>query len=386
MRLGFMALSTCCAARWVLNDMNTKKKTSIAFLLALMMGITAVMQTAAQHADAAPSPPLRVAVKEIPPFVFDRGTHYTGFSIDIWKEVARRAELEYEFIGVDSVQEQLQAVEQGDADAAIAAISMTSEREQRIDFSQPYFYAGIGIMIRPGHISFAQAFMTALLSPTMRQLLIGFLALLILIAHLIWVVERETNAHFPRNYLAGIWEAFWWATVTITTVGYGDKVPVGKSGRALALFWMLAGIFLIAYLTAAVTSITTVEQLQNDINSIHDINGRRIVTIEGSTSEDLLQEKLIPYQTVTTIQEAFTLLLSEKTDAIISDKAALLYYANREGEGRVEVINELLDREGYAIALPDGSPYQEAIDQAILDIISDGTFDELYVQWFGEMP
>ena len=358
----------------------------------LLMGLTAVIQTitlqtaVAQHADDGQSSPLRVAIKEIPPFVFAHETHYTGFSVDIWEDITRRADLEYEFVGVTSVQEQIDAVENGEADAAIAAISMTSEREQRIDFSQPYFYTGLGMMVRTGHTSFGRAFLSALLSPAMRQLLLGFFALLVLIAHLVWLVERKSNPHFPQSYLAGIWEAAWWATVTITTVGYGDKVPVGRWGRALALFWMFSGIFLIAYLTAAVTSITTVQQLQGDIGGVHDINGRRVVTVEGSTGEDLLEEKGITYQTVPTIQDAYNLLEADKTDVIVSDKAVMLYYANREGNGRVEVVNELLEREGYAVALPEGSPHREAINQAILDIVSDGTYDELYLQWFGEMP
>jgi len=340
----------------------------------------------AQLTDVGQSPPLRVAIKEIPPFVFDHGTHYTGFSVDIWEEIARRTDLEYEFVGVTTVQEQLEAVEQGNADAAIAAISMTSEREQRINFSHTYFYTGIGMMVRTGHTSFGRAFLSALLSPAMRQLFLGFFVLLLIIAHLIWFVERKENPHFPSSYLAGIWEAAWWATVTITTVGYGDKVPVGRWGRALALFWMFSGIFLIAYLTAAVTSITTVQQLQGGIESIHDIDGHRTVTVEGSTSEDFLKEKGMRYQTVSVVQDAFNLLEAEETDVVVSDKAVLLYYANRDGNGQVEVMNDLLEREGYAIALPEGSPHQEAINQAILDLISDGTFDELHLQWFGEVP
>ncbi len=362
------------------------KRTRILTFILLVAGLTAVLQIIATQSATAQSPPLRVAVKDIPPFVIDHETHYTGFSIDIWEDIARRADLEYEFVGVTTVQEQIEAVENGEADAAIAAISMTSEREQRIDFSQPYFYTGLGIMVRTGYTSFGRAFFSALVSPAMRQLLIGFLALLVIIAHLIWLVERKSNPHFPQSYLAGIWEAAWWATVTITTVGYGDKVPVGRWGRALALFWMFSGIFLIAYLTAAVTSISTVQQLRGDIDGVHDINGRRVVTIEGSTGEDLLTEEQIVHQTVPTIQDAYALLEAAETDVIVSDKAVMLYYANREGARRVEVLDDLLEREGYAVALPEDSPHQEAINQAILDIVSDGTYDELYLQWFGEMP
>lgn len=71
--------------------------------------------------------PLRVVTKDIEPFVFV-GDELSGFSIDLWKELARAAGLEYEFEIVDSVTEQLDAVEGGSADAGIAAISVTQAR------------------------------------------------------------------------------------------------------------------------------------------------------------------------------------------------------------------------------------------------------------------
>jgi len=50
-------------------------------------------------------------------------------------------------------------------------------------------------------------------------------------------------------------DALWWAIVTVTTVGYGDRYPTTEGGRAVAVVLMLVGIGLIGVLTATVASV-----------------------------------------------------------------------------------------------------------------------------------
>src|SRR5487761_1435742 len=59
---------------------------------------------------------------------------------------------------------------------------------------------------------------------------------------------RGSNVHSCPN-------ALWWAIVTVTTVGYGDRFPVSEGGRIVATVLMLLGISLIGVLTATIASV-----------------------------------------------------------------------------------------------------------------------------------
>ena len=64
---------------------------------------------------------------------------------------------------------------------------------------------------------------------------------------IVWVFDR---ADFPD--LGG---ALWYTLQTVTTVGYGDKVPTTEVGRLVGASVMIVGVALIAILTASITSV-----------------------------------------------------------------------------------------------------------------------------------
>jgi len=80
-------------------------------------------------------------------------------------------------------------------------------------------------------------------------------ASVIMVATVVIVVASGAaiRALDPHEY-ASIWEGMWWAMQTVTTVGYGDVTPENVAGRLVAGAVMLAGVALVAIITAAVTS------------------------------------------------------------------------------------------------------------------------------------
>jgi voltage-gated potassium channel len=83
------------------------------------------------------------------------------------------------------------------------------------------------------------------------RVLIAAAATLFLGAWLILLFEENAKGSNIHNYP----DALWWAIVTVTTVGYGDRYPVTEGGRAVAVILMLLGIGLIGVLTATVASV-----------------------------------------------------------------------------------------------------------------------------------
>jgi voltage-gated potassium channel len=81
---------------------------------------------------------------------------------------------------------------------------------------------------------------------TLLGLLLGFVMVLVLAATLAYVLEGEAQ---PDTF-GSIPRALWWAVATLTTVGYGDEIPVTPLGRVLAGIVMLCGIGVCALWTA----------------------------------------------------------------------------------------------------------------------------------------
>jgi polar amino acid transport system substrate-binding protein len=330
-----------------------------------------------------PQEPIKVVTKDIEPFVFITDSSLSGFSIDLMEVLAKDSGLEYEYLIVDTVQDQLSALENNEADLAIAAISITEEREKRVNFSHQYFVSGLGIMTHARIPHTLSDTLRAALSPNILRILAGLLITILIAAHIIWLVERRRHDDFPHSYLRGIWEGIWWSVVTVTTVGYGDKVPIGRLGRFFGIVWMLTGLFLIANFTAAVTSELTVQRLEGKIEKPEDLYGKRVTTVAGSTADEWLTTEGIRHTTVTTIEEAYLLLDDLEVQAVVYDHPVLLYHAHKNPIKNYAVSEEPFNTEVYGIALPEGSPLRENINLVLLRTLENGQYNRIFHKWFG---
>ncbi len=328
---------------------------------------------------------LRVATRLVRPFVYEQQGQLTGFSIELWREIARQLNIESEFVVKPTVKELLDTVRAQNAELGIAAISITADREVDFDFSQPMFDSGLQILtpVQGSRTALLEAIIGSLFSTTVLLYVLAVALILFLMAHLVWWFERRnpTGMLTHRAYFPGIFEACWWAASTLAT--QADQMPRAAVARIIAVIWMFMSVVFIAYFTAAVTSSLTVQQLRGDIDGPEDLPGKRVGSVHGSTSAEYLRERSIEPIEFAKIEEAYQALDGQRLDAIVYDTPILLYYTAHEGKGKAQTVGAIFRKENYGIVFPSNSTLRKRVNEELLKLKESGAYDQLYVKWFG---
>lgn len=85
------------------------------------------------------------------------------------------------------------------------------------------------------------------------------------IAVLIFEVSRPDNLMFTNqheSWYERILETIWWAVITMTTVGYGDKVPITHGGRIVGILMAFSGVALVSIFTATISSVLVARKIK----------------------------------------------------------------------------------------------------------------------------
>jgi len=114
----------------------------------------------------------------------------------------------------------------------------------------------------------------------------ALLVIMSLGAVVIYFAEHGLNRDF-----AGWGDCFWWVVVTMSTVGYGDKVPITAGGRIMASVAMVAGPVLLASFAASVGA-TFYDEWQKGVKGMARITSKEHILICGwsATAADVIAE------------------------------------------------------------------------------------------------
>lgn len=345
------------------------------FLFALLFFLIGLSgQLAAQE--------LQVSTVTRPPFSMVENGEDTGFSIDLLSAVMADLEMDYSVLRVDEFQEMLDLVQAGQADLAVANISITASREMILDFSQPIFESGLQVMVPRSTSSVVSIWQVIYSRDLLLAVALAF-GMLFGGGMLMWVFERRAQPYFDRPVKEALFPSFWWALNLVVNGGFEERMPRTALGRLFGVFLVISSLFIVSIFVANITAAITVSAIQSSVNSLADLDGKRVGTTSGSTASVFLTGRDVRHAGYDDLESLLSDFEAGGLDAVVFDAPILAHYVTNDGQSFGELKGGVFLRENYGIAFPTNSTLAEPFNQSLLRLREDGTYDDLRRKWFG---
>lgn len=351
----------------------------LATLTPLTLGDAALAQVAAPTHRI--DNELIIGTKVAPPFAMKDGTGaWEGLSIDLWRRIAERLGLHFRF-QEETLADLIAKTARGELDGAVAAISVTADRERLVDFTQPYYATGLGIAIPRAKAS-TFGLLRSLLSRNMLLALLGVSAVLVLVGAVVWLFERRHNEHFG-DHGVGLRSSIMWAAMRAAGDS-GDAAPRTFPGQLVSLVWTLVSVVLISSFTAVLTSSLTTWQLEGRVQSVKDLHTVRTGTVIGSAPARYLEGQGIASAGFADLESGLRALEAGRLDAMVFDRDLMLWTVKQKFDSSLGVLDVTFDPVNYAIALPPQSTLRRDLDEQILAEIGSEWWHRSKVTYLGE--
>ncbi|KAL4231608.1 hypothetical protein ACF0H5_009188 [Mactra antiquata] len=390
-----------------------------------------------------------VVLPEYPPFIYKEvarngnGTKfvYRGLCIDLFDEIAKKLEFEYELYESDdgyfgSLNDDgtwngaIHELIHEKADIAIGPISVMSERENVVDFTVPFHEpVGFTILMKKSKFKYSlDRFLKVLDAEVWGCIVASYF----LFSILMWLFDKFSPFSYQNNPDRGsgpekriftLKEGIWFCMTSLTPQG-GGEAPKAVSGRLVAATWWLYGFLLVAFYTANLAAFLTVTRLETPISSLDDLSKQQSVKygpVNGTSAliyfnrmkeieeqfykiwKDMsLNDSLSPVARAKLavwdypVSEQFTKLKSRMTVpnsthqaltmvrkaefALIADRSRNRYQVLTDCE--VEEIGEEFSRKPFAFAVTQGSPLRAQISNVILELANNRRIEDLTNIWW----
>ncbi len=337
----------------------------IFILLFLLISISAQPQRDTIKQD--PEKHLLVGVYPKPPYIIkENNDTWDGLSIRLWRAVADKMDVTYKFVEIPEGAEPANVLVNN---TDIVLLRDVTSTDSIIDFSHIYYIDQMGAATskKMKLSTIANAFFNKKFWYIAGSLSV----LLLIIGTIIYFLERkqnEDNFGGERSVARGIGAGFWWAGVTMTTIGYGDKAPVTFFGRAVALLWMLIAMAVTAVLTASIVS-AVVGNTQKQISIPDDLRSMKVAIVEDASAVDYMKQERIQYKAFKNLPEALEAVNKEDVDVLVHNVPAMRYEINNDSDLALKVKPISLVPNYYAFAITPENPLKNEINEALLEVI-----------------
>lgn len=355
-------------------------------MLVLAMHVAPVDAAAAPQTGASTDRAITAGVYVSPPFVESTGGRFSGMAIDLWQDIAARRGLRTTYRAYPTFAALIDAVASGEADVAVTNLTITQERAKRLSFTQPWYDAGLRIMVPDAH-SAGFSGLIAGLRRSGHLLAYAWLLGIIVVATLaVTLFDRKFDEEFPRGWRDGFAESFFYV-MSIATAGKATRKNLfGWVGRVWAAIWLACGVAVVAYITSSVTSVMTTVSLTQQVNSIDDLAGRTVGVFAGSVAEDYARNRELRVVAYDGITDAVAALQADEIAAIVGDAPVLEHYAHSNTGAAVTVVGNLFHPDKYGFAMRRDSALTHPVTLELLGLHESGRVKALRTQYFGPGP
>jgi voltage-gated potassium channel len=134
--------------------------------------------------------------------------------------------------------------------------------------------------------------------------------------------------HYPHANITNLGDAFWWAVVTITTIGYGDYYPVTTFGRIIAVVVMFSGIGIVVALVSMLSQ-RRLHRVESKLESRLESKTEDRATLYGDERKTAIIQKINGIEKLT--EEDFdTLIITMKSlRSTLLEESGISYKCSR---------------------------------------------------------
>jgi len=347
-----------------------------------LLALLAVAITTDLWAQETPQP-VKVGVYVSPPFVIEQDGGLSGMAVELWEAVASDLDLRSEYQVVPTLRALVQATASGDVEVAVTNLTITRGRAERIDFTHPWYDAGLRIMIDEDRASGFWDVVAGLRDSGFLRAY-AWLALVILVATvLLTLFDRRFDRDFPTRWRDGIAESFF-AVMSIATSGRAARKNLfGWLGRIWQGLWLVCGVAVLAYATSSITSVMTTLALTSQIHNLGDLPGKTVGVFTGSIAEAFARETALRARSFDDLDNAVVALRDGRIAAIVADAPVLEYYAATHPDEPVAVVGPIFEPDKYGFGLPLDSDLTRPLTVQLLGAHESGLVAALRAKYFG---
>lgn len=327
---------------------------------------------------------IKVAVYDEAPFGFrDASGAYVGLMVEIWEDIAGELDLTFDYTTTD-MRGLLAGLNSGRFDVGLGAITITPNRELLVDFSQPVNASGTGIVVTAQN---AGKQLRAYIWPITRAtiLLAGSLITLLLVSGtIVWLVERQHPKDPGHRDIDTLEDGLWWSAVTMSTIGYGDKVPRTRLGRIVGTLWIFVALVLLSLFTANASAIFTVTEIESDIETNADLRRVSVGAARNSSGAEYLKRERIPFTEYENVTQTLDALLEDRIHCVVSNVPVVQYLNNAVYRRALIVSPKWLLRNNMGIAFKPKSALREPVDRVLLRLVAEPKWQSALSRYLGE--